>query len=194
MWPQIAFRSLITIALGALVACFGCANSQQQPQPAEATAQTASDQKPVPESETLTKAKEADKATKGGGKVSPICSMFTQQEVELMYGARVKPGETAGPLGSACQWNAAEGEGYFQIQIIDDVKYWGKQSLVPGYEELKGIGKEAFVVPEFGEGYTAQALTDKQIIAIGMRGGATSRDAAVGALKTVLERLQRSGK
>jgi hypothetical protein len=191
---EFMYRSLITFAVSALATCFGCMNSQQQPQPAAAAPQTAQEQKPVSEPEALAKAKEAEKALKVGGKVSPICSMFTQQEVELMYGARVKPGETAGPLGSACQWNAAEGDGYFQIQIIDDVKYWGKQSLVPGYEELTGIGKEAFVVPEFGDGYTAQALTDKQIIAVGMRGGATSRDAAVGALKTVLERLQKSAK
>jgi hypothetical protein len=176
--------TLLTFALGC---------DQNAATPGSAQPQPTQSAPAVSESEALAKAKEAEKSLKGGGKVSPICSMFTQQEVELMYGAHVKPGETAGPLGSACQWNAAEGDGYFQIQIIDDVKYWGKQSLVPGYEELKGIGKEAFVVPEFGEGYTAQAVTDKQIIAVGMRGGATSRDAAVGALKTVLERLQKSG-
>jgi hypothetical protein len=182
-----------TCALCALLACVGCTNTQQQQTPA-ATQQVAQDPNPISETEALAKAKELEKAIKGGGKVSPICSMFTQQEVELMYGAHLKTGETAGPLGTACQWNSAEGDGYFQIQIIDDVKYWAKQSLVPGYEELKGVGKEAFVVPEFGDGYTAQAVTDKQIVAIGMRGGATSRDAAVGALKTVLERLQKSGK
>ena len=169
----------------------GCSEDAATPGPVQQQAQPTA---PASQSDTLAKAKELEKAIKGGGKLSPICSMFTQQEVELMYGARLKPGQTAGPLGSACQWDAAEGEGYFQIQIIDDVKYWGKQSLVPGYEELKGVAKEAFVVPEFGDGYSAQAVTDKQIIAVSMRGGATSRDAAVGALKTVIERLQKSGK
>ena len=155
---------LISIGCSQNAPTQGQAQQHQGQQPAQSSGQ-------LTESEALAKAKELEKALKGGGKVSPICSMFTQQEVELMYGDHLKPGETAGPLGTACQWNAADGEGYFQIQIIDDVKYWGKQSLSPGYEELKGIAKEAFVVPEFGDGFTAQAVTEKQIVAIGMRGG-----------------------
>ena len=181
-------RSLGCIAL--LILPLGCSQNAATP----GAAQQAQPAAPASKSDDLAKGKDLEKAIQGGSKSSPICSMFTQQEVELMYGAHLKPGETAGPLGSACQWNAAEGDGYFQIQIINDVKYWAKQTLAPGYEELKGIGKEAFVVPEFGDGYNAQALTEKQIVAVGMRGGATSRDAAVGALKTVVERLQKSGK
>ena len=87
----------------------------------------------------------------------------------------------------------ADPEAHFEIQIIDDIQYWGKRSGDPGYEKLDGIGKEAFVVNGlFGSGFDAQAVTDKQIIAIGMKGGSAGRDAAVAALRTVVERISKA--
>lgn len=144
--------------------------------------------------EAVAEAQALAKAISGSDKPSPICAMFTPAEIELMLGMPVKPGETAGPLGTGCQWNASTGEGGFlQISVIDELKMWAKQSLSPGYEHLPGVAKDAFVVPELN-GYVAQALTDDHIVAIAMTGGSTSRDAAVGALKTVLERLQKKPK
>ena len=170
-----------------LVALFitGCdATADPQPKPATADAKALAD------------AQAHAKAITGGGKQAPACALFTQQEISLMLGAPVSPGETTGPLGTMCQWTgSADPEVHFEIQIIDDISYWGKRSGDPGYEKIAGIGNEAFVVNGLlGSGFDAQAVTDKQIIAIGMTGGSASRDAAVSALRTVVDRISKAGK
>ena len=72
-------RSISCVVL--LIFSIGCSQNaptqgqaqQQQAQPhAQSTGQ-------MTDSEALAKAKELEKALKGGGKVSPICSMFTRR-------------------------------------------------------------------------------------------------------------------
>lgn len=179
-----SFDSRIVVIAALLIT--GCSAEPDKPQ----SQSQASPEKALAEAEAHAK------AITGNGKQCPACTMFTPADVELMLGAPVTAGETTGPLGTMCKWSgASDPETFFEIQIIDDVHYWAKRSLDPGYEKLDGIAKEAFVVPGlFGRGFDAHALTDKQIIAVGMNGGSASRDAAVAALRTVLERINKAGK
>lgn len=169
------------IAFVALVVFWGC------------DAATDALKTPPEQPKVLDDAQARTTAITGAGKQCPACTMFTNADAELMLGAPVGPGETTGPLGTMCKWTSTSApDTYLEIQIIDDVNYWAKRSLDPGYQPLDGIAKEAFVVPGlFGRGFDAQALTDKQVIAVGMNGGSASREAAVAALRTVVDRINK---
>ena len=122
---------------------------------------------------------------------SRLCSLFTTAEIKDLLGTAVGDGKVAGPLDSACQWdgNSAGDEGvYAQIQLINDTHYWEKHSGAKGYEELKGIGKEAFVASSLG-GWEAAAVTDKAVVFASVNGGSAGRDTAVRFLRSSLERL-----
>ncbi len=118
-----------------------------------------------------------------------LCSLFTREEIQELLGTPVENGDVAGPLGTACQWNgSADDSAYAQVQVISDTTYWEKPTLAKGYEQLDGIGKEAFVVPEMG-GWRAGALTDASVIMVSVSGGTSNRDTAIRLLRTSLERL-----
>jgi hypothetical protein len=120
---------------------------------------------------------------------SPLCGLFTAQEIEATLGAPVGAGSVAGPLGTACQWNGSSSDAtYAQIQVIEDESYWSAPTLGEGYEELSGIGQEAYVIPELG-GWTAGALTDKGIVAVALNGGTASHDSVIQFLRDVIARL-----
>jgi hypothetical protein len=183
--PRLRMSSCWAIVL---LTAAGC-NQNAQQQPSTANPQAA------PPQNVAADAQARLKAITGGNTKSPACALFTQQEIQLMLGAPVSPGETTGPLGTMCTWTgSADENARFDIQLIDDVRYWAKRSGDPEYQKLDGIAKEAFVVKDFDGGYAAYALTDKQIVSIGMRGGSSSRDAAVAGLRTVLDRLAKNNK
>lgn len=118
-----------------------------------------------------------------------LCSLFTREEIEELLGTPVENGDVAGPLGTACQWNgSADDSAYAQVQVISDTTYWEKPTLAEGYEQLDGIGKEAFVVPELG-GWRAGAVTDASVIMVSVSGGTSNRDTAIRLLRSSLERL-----
>lgn len=184
--PRLRMLSCWAIALLVAVGC----NQNSQQQPSAATPPST-----APQTAAAAAAQARLKAITGGNTKSPACALFTEQEIQLMLGAPVSAGETTGPLGTMCRWGgSADENAYFDIQLIDDVRYWAKRSGDPEYQKLDGIAKEAFVVKDFDGGYAAYALTDKQIVSIGMRGGSSSRDAAVAALRTVLDRLAKNNK
>lgn len=121
-----------------------------------------------------------------------ICALFTATEIQDLLDAPVGDGKTAGPMGTACQWdgnNAGDEAVYAQIQLINDPRYWEKHSGAKGYEVLPGIGKEAFVASSLG-GWEAGTVTDKAVLFVSLSGGSASRDAAVRFLRSTLERLR----
>jgi hypothetical protein len=120
---------------------------------------------------------------------SPTCALFSRQEISSLLTLPVNEGEVAGPLGTACQWDATSDDAaYVQVQIIPGDDYWSNPIRAAGYEAVSGIGREAYVHPEFG-GWTAGALTDTAVAAVAMAGGAASRDAAVGLLRSLVQRM-----
>ncbi|MFL6230287.1 MAG: hypothetical protein ACJ741_16055 [Pyrinomonadaceae bacterium] len=130
------------------------------------------------------------------GATNRLCSLYTAAEIKEILGAPVGGGETAGPMGTACQWNgssAGDDGVYAQIQLINDTRYWEKHTGAKGYEVLRGIGKEAFVATSLG-GWEAGTVTDKAVLFVSLNGGSASRDSAVKFLQTTLERLGMSNK
>jgi hypothetical protein len=118
------------------------------------------------------------------------CALLSEQEAAAVLGQPVKPGVIAGPLGTACQWDARkDDDAWVQVQVIDDPGYWSKPSLAPGFQRVPGIGREAYVVPEFG-GWAAGALLEARLAVVSVAGGSSTRDRAVGLLQTVVSRLQ----
>ncbi|MBS0641303.1 MAG: hypothetical protein JSS43_15625 [Proteobacteria bacterium] len=115
------------------------------------------------------------------------CALLTRQEAASILGMPVSPGKTAGPAASACQFDNDD-DGYVQVQVIDDPRYWSPPKLAPDFRKVTGIGKEAYVVPEMG-GWTAGALLEGRLAVVSLSGGKSSADAAVNLLRTVVGRL-----
>ena len=121
------------------------------------------------------------------GTANEFCSLFTVAEVEAILGEAVDPGHDAA-LGTGCQWDGKTLDAaYVQIQVIDDPTYYNEQSLAEGFEEVSGVGKAAFLVPELG-GWAAHAQTDAATYAVAVNGGTTTKQSAVSLLKTLMER------
>jgi hypothetical protein len=142
------------------------------------------------ESKTDTK---AEPKANDADKKCAACALFTEQDVQLMLGARVSPGKTN---DTTCKWTVADDDKtYLSIRIDDDTHYWPTDlSTFPEYQEAKGVGKKAFAFRYRDGGYAGMALTEKQVVMIIMRGGSSSRDAATAALRTVLDRLAKNNK
>jgi hypothetical protein len=120
---------------------------------------------------------------------SPICGLFTRQEISSLLALPVGDGEVAGPLGTACQWDATgDDASYVQVQIVPGHDYWSNPTRAPGYEAVGGIGSEAYVHPELG-GWAAGARTDTAVAAVSLAGGAASGETAVRLLRMLVERM-----
>jgi hypothetical protein len=116
-----------------------------------------------------------------------LCALYTIEELSAIVGVQLESGETTGPLDTVCSW-LGNGEGYALVQWIDDIDYWSTPSLAPGFTPLDGIGQEAFVVPEGPGEWTAQALLEDGIAAVGIRGPGASQEAAVALLESFISR------
>jgi hypothetical protein len=118
-----------------------------------------------------------------------LCATYTALEIEQWLGSAVGEGYTAGPGGTACQWDASsDPSGYVQIQVIEDTSYWENPELAEGYETVAGVGQEAFVAPDL-KGWKAGALTPKEVVFISMSGGSSEADTAVSLLRDAVDRL-----
>ena len=116
------------------------------------------------------------------------CALLTRDEAAKALGAPVDAGATAGPLGSACQWNKTGGNGHVQVQVVRP-QDWSPPKLAPKYKKVAGIGKAAYTDEELG-GFTAAAVTDRNLVAVELSGGTASRETATALLKAVLARVE----
>jgi hypothetical protein len=140
----------------------------------------------------LETARDVAQGITAGSGTNPMCAMFTQDEIGEWLGALVGSGETAGPMGTACQWDGTDTDPdaestHVQIQVLEGSEYWAAPRLGEGYEDLKGIATQAYVIPEWS-GWSAGALTEKSTIVVSMSGGTSNRDSTVKLLRTVIER------
>lgn len=119
------------------------------------------------------------------------CALFTSVEIGEILGMKVRPGRVTDTMETICHWDGnSDGKAcYAQIQVIKGTEYWVKQSLASGYEELPGIGRESFVVPELG-GWAAHALTGTFVVAVALNGGKADRDRTIQFLRSVLDRVK----
>ncbi len=117
-----------------------------------------------------------------------LCALFDPEEIQELLGARVGDGQTAGPLGTACQWDGNEDGVYVQIQVLAGTEYWEKPSLAPGYQAIEGLGHEAYVVPDLG-GWRAGALTDDAVAIVSMNGNSADRERTVKLLRRLMARM-----
>ena len=128
----------------------------------------------------------------GGPQLSPVAAGVDAEGRVLVstYPARAKVRNVRrDPQVSLCFLSEDWDDAWVQVQVIDDPGYWSKPSLAHGFQRVPGIGKEAYVVPEFG-GWAAGALLEARLAVVSVAGGSSTRDRAVGLLQTVVSRLQ----
>lgn len=155
MTPHLAFTSLALVLLGA-----GCSDQSD-----------------------LAAAREVQRQITGGGGDSPVCKLFTKQQLSSALGAAVEDGETSGPLGSGCSWPIKGQDGSVMVQVVPR-DYWEDGTRQPGGEALEGIGEKAFVGPWIGE-YRAGALTANGAVYV----MCASKAASVALLRDVATRV-----
>lgn len=117
-----------------------------------------------------------------------ICALLTRNEATKALGAPVDVGEVAGPLGSACQWKKTGGDGHVQVQVVRP-RDWSPPKRAAEYRKLPGIGRDAYTIEELGA-FVAAAVTDKNLVAVNIRGGTATTDTAVALLKIILSRVE----
>ena len=124
----------------------------------------------------------------GGDAGKGLCGLFSTEEIADRLGLPVGAGETAGPLGSACQWSVDSDDGGFvQIQRVP-ADYWTMPSMSKSFKPLPGVGKEAYTDTGLPGEWTAGALHGKEATVVGMHNGKSSREAAAALLKETLSR------
>lgn len=92
-----------------------------------------------------------------GGDDSPVCRLFTAEQIGAALGASVRQGHTSGPLGSGCSWEIKGQDRSVMVQIVPR-DYWEDGTHQPGGEALENIGEQAFVGPWLDD-HRAGALT-----------------------------------
>ncbi|MEO8450508.1 MAG: hypothetical protein ABI647_11985 [Gemmatimonadota bacterium] len=125
---------------------------------------------------------------------SHLCSLLAAEEIEGVLGGPVGPGMVAGPGGTACQWDGMGGRGFgspifAQARVINDKRFWSPPTEVGGYEPVRSVGTEAYVVPDIG-GWTAGALTDSSVVTVTLNGGTADRGHAVKLLRILVARMK----
>ncbi len=122
----------------------------------------------------------------GGNGDSPICKLFTPQEIGSALGNTVEKGHVSGPLGSACSWPIAGQDRSVMIQVVPR-DYWEDGTNQPGGEPLEGIGELAFVGPW---------LDDQRAGALTLNGAlyvmTPSKQASVALLRDLVARARES--
>jgi hypothetical protein len=118
-----------------------------------------------------------------GGDESPVCKLFTREQIGSVLGTPVEGGHTAGPLGSGCSWQIEGSDRSVMVQIVPR-EYWEDGTDQPGGEALEGIGEKAFVGPWLDE-HRAGALTANDAVYV----MSPSKDASVRLLRDVATRV-----
>lgn len=117
------------------------------------------------------------------------CALLSLEEAAEGLGFAVRPGVIS-PSGTSCQWAARErANAFVEVQVLNDPGTWAAPSLAPGFRRVKGIGTEAYVVPD-SRGWAGGALIENRAIAIAISGGDTNAERATALLRLVAERLQ----
>lgn len=189
-------RSVVAVAAlaAALVACGGSSGGDAAaPSPTAATtaaaasaATTASAAGGAASSAAVTTAPPAGSSA-GSAAASGLCAVFTPAELADKLGAKLGAGKTAGPLGSACQWDGPVDE-YVQLQVVEARYFETRDRSIPGYRAIPELGDGAWSVPELG-GWAcgAPAPADKATF-VSAVGPKASADLCIEVLKLAVER------
>lgn len=120
----------------------------------------------------------------GGGEA---CGRFTAQEIGRHVGAPVQP--MGATTGGGCAWEGTSDEDvYASVLVSSEINGWELPHGAPGFEELSGMGRSAYVVPEMG-GWRAGVLTDSHFAVVTMSGGQSSRARAIAMLTELIRRI-----
>ena len=124
-----------------------------------------------------------------GGTGVGICARFSSADITALAGSEVGEGQVAGPLDSACAWDFTT-DGMVMVQAMTP-DFWSSfpQEGDPDYEELDGIGNEAFIQPSLVSGWTAAALYDDRLLLADVSGPTATPELAVHVLEGVVPRL-----
>jgi hypothetical protein len=131
----------------------------------------------------------APKETSGTAATQGLCPLFTREEIGALLGTPVDAGYPAGVMmEKACQWDGSTDEdAVAHIQWLP-LDAWTPPKGARGFEQVDGIGREAYVVPELG-GWAAGALRDDGGAAVSVAGGTSKRETALELLRELLARL-----
>lgn len=118
-----------------------------------------------------------------GGDGSPICELFTAQQIGSVLGEAVEEGNTAGPLGSGCSWQIKGQDRSVMVQVVPR-EYWEDGTRQPGGQALEGVGEKAFVGPWLDD-QRAGALTANGAVYV----MSPTKQASVALLRDVVTRV-----
>lgn len=123
----------------------------------------------------------------GGGTGVKACAAFTPAEVAAFVGVDLAEPEVNGPMGTQCQWVAADPSddgSSAEVQIVG-LDYWEPHSPI----KVAGIVGDSFVGESLG-GWEAGAKDgDTQVVLVAVTGPKASRETASEFLKLALSRL-----
>jgi hypothetical protein len=123
-----------------------------------------------------------------GSSAGDACSRFSTQEIARHVGAPVQV--MGATTGGGCAWEGTNDEDvYASVLVSSEVNYWERPHGAPGFEELPGMGRSAYVVPELG-GWRAGVLTDSRFAVVTMSGGQSSRTRAIAMLNDLMQRIR----
>lgn len=118
------------------------------------------------------------------------CTWFTAAEIGDRLGTRVRDGQVAGPLGTACQWEGVtDSKAFVQIQVVREVSFWTVPRGLADLAMLNGVGKEAYVVPAEG-GFKAAGLLENAFVSVFVGGATANRAVAERLLVDTLSRVR----
>ncbi len=121
-----------------------------------------------------------------GGDGSPVCKLFTAEQIGDALGAAVENGHTAGPLGTACSYPIKDRDRSVMVQVVPR-DYWEDGTDQPGGEALQDVGEKAFVGPWLDD-HRAGALTINGAIYV----MSPAKDASVRLLREAVVRARDS--
>ena len=119
----------------------------------------------------------------GSADSTPLCKLFTVDEIAGYEGVPVTTGTNAA-MGTGCQWGDRQGDGYAMIQVASARYYEESGTAV---KSLPGVGEKAFVTPEMG-GWKAGAIQRDKVIIVST-GGTSDATKVVALLREAMKRV-----
>jgi len=162
---QSALWALAVVLFAPMAACGGSDDSQS----AEAAAQAITRAKP------------------DSGNTS--CPFVTAEQLEHILQVSMQLSRTSNNIGQ-CVWESSDDPDGLLTVDVGDSEWWETPTGAPNYKELSGIGREAYVVPEFDGWRAGVLLEEDKIIVVQVLFSGKTEAMAVELLKTVKSNIK----
>lgn len=124
---------------------------------------------------------------KGSAANNPVCKLFSAKEASVYAGKKLQAGDNAAG-GTGCQWaTGPDDAGMVQIQVVR-LREATPPSGAPGFRELPDLGKDAYVVEQYG--WDVGAPQGKDYVLVTVKGPNANATTAIALMKETLKRRQ----